>query len=56
MQKLLAIIILSLYVITPSQADDSTDFQLAGISLKESLLEHYSLNEIKKKNHIIFIN
>ena len=48
MRKLLAIIVLSLCFITPSQADDIRDFQIEGISLGDSSLDHFSEKEIKK--------
>tara|TARA_E500000178_G_C16807846_1_gene655553 strand:+ start:282 stop:860 length:579 start_codon:yes stop_codon:yes gene_type:complete len=47
MKKLLAIIILSLYFITSSQADDIRDFEIEGMSIGDSLLDHFSENEIK---------
>ena len=40
MKKILAIIVLSLCLITPSQADDITDFQIEGISVGDSVLDH----------------
>ena len=48
MKKLLAIIILSLCFITPSQADGIKDFQLEGMSVGDSLLDYFSESEIKK--------
>ena len=54
MKKFLVIIILNFCFVISSQADDSTDFQIAGMSLKESLLDHYRLNEIKKKKSYYF--
>ena len=52
MKKLLAIIILSLCFITPSQADDIRDFQIEGMSVGDSLLDYFSEKEIiKKKNY-----
>ena len=48
MKKLLAIIVLSLYFITSSQADDIKDFQIEGISVGESLLKHFPESEIKR--------
>ena len=42
MKKLLAIIVLSLCLITPSQGDDITDFQIEGMSLYESALNYFS--------------
>ena len=47
MKKLLATIILSLYFITPSHADDIRDFQIEGMSLGDSLLDKISEQEIK---------
>ena len=47
-KKILAIIVLSLYFITSSQADDIKDFQIEGISIGDSLLDYYSEYEIKK--------
>ena len=46
MKKLLAILILSLFLITPSQADDIRDFQIEGISIGDSALDYYSKEEI----------
>ena len=46
MKNLLAIIILSLYFITSSQADDIRDFQIEGISVGDSALDHFSKEEI----------
>jgi len=53
MKKLLAIIILSLCFITPSQADDIRDFQIEGMSVGESLLKYMTESEIKnsKRNY-----
>ena len=48
MKKILAIIILSLSFITPSQADDIRDFQIEGMSVGDSLLDYRSEEEIKK--------
>ena len=39
--------VLSFFLITPSQADDIRDFQIEGMSIGDSLLDHYSENEIK---------
>ena len=47
MKKLLAIIILSLCFITPSQANDIKDFQIEGMSIGDSLLDFMSEKEIK---------
>ena len=48
MKKLLAIIVLSLCVITSSQANDIKDFQIDGISIGDSLLDYYNEKEISK--------
>ena len=47
MKKFLRILVLSLFLITPSQADDIRDFQIEGMSLGDSLLDHFSKREIK---------
>ena len=51
MKKLLAIIILSLCFITPSQANDIRDFQIEGMSIGDSLLDYYSKDEILKRTY-----
>jgi len=51
MKKLLAIIVLSLCFITPSQADDIRDFQIEGMSIGDSLLDYYSKDEISKRTY-----
>lgn len=48
MKKLLAIIILSLCFITPSQADDIKDFQIEDISILDPLTKFISKEEILK--------
>ena len=55
MKKLLGIIILGLFLITPSQADDIQDFQIEGISIGDSLLDYFSEEEIKQKKKKGFI-
>ena len=50
MKKIFIIIIFfSLCFTIPSQADDITDFEIEGISLGDSLLDHYKLDIIKKR-------
>ena len=51
MKKFLAIFILCLCFTTPSKADESREFQISGMSLKESLLKYYSINEINKTKY-----
>ena len=46
MKKLLGILVLGLFLITPSQADDISDFQIEGMSIGDSLLDYFSENEI----------
>ena len=48
MKKLLGIVVLGLFLITPSQADDISDFEIEGMSIGDSLLKYVSLDEIKK--------
>ena len=48
MKKILVIIVLSLYLITPSQADDITDFEIDGISIGDSLNNFFNEKEISK--------
>ena len=49
MKKLLGILVLSLFLITPSWANDIRDFQIEGISIGDSLLDYMSEEEIKKE-------
>ena len=48
MKKILAIIILNICLIFPSQADDIKDFQIEGISILDSLTKFISKEEILK--------
>ena len=48
MKKLLSIIILSLCLAIPSQADDVRDFQIEGMSIGDSLLDYFSEKEISE--------
>tara|TARA_Y100000310_G_scaffold95390_1_gene93197 strand:- start:238 stop:801 length:564 start_codon:yes stop_codon:yes gene_type:complete len=51
MKKFLAILILILTFQTPSQADDIRDFQIEGMSVGDSLLDYFSLNEISENTN-----
>ena len=51
MKKLLGILVLGLFLITPSQADDIRDFQIEGMSLGDSLLDYMSKDQIKSKKN-----
>tara|TARA_Y100000816_G_C26069772_1_gene562573 strand:- start:850 stop:1437 length:588 start_codon:yes stop_codon:yes gene_type:complete len=54
MKKLLVTIVLSLCFTTPSQADDIKDFQIEGISIGDSLLNYYNVNEINNFKKTIY--
>ena len=47
MKKLLEILVLGLFLIAPSWADDIKDFQIEEISVGDSLLDHFSKKEVK---------
>ena len=47
-KKLLGILILGLFLITPSQADDIRDFQIEGVNIGDSLLDYFSEEKIKE--------
>lgn len=46
MKKFFVIIILSLRIITPSQADDVQNFQIEGMNIGDSLLDYFSTKQI----------
>ena len=46
MKKLLGILVLGLFLTTPSQADDIRDFQIEGMSIGDSALDYFSEEEI----------
>ena len=48
MKKLLGILVLGLFLITPSRADDIRNFQIEGISIGDSLLDIATEKEINK--------
>ena len=54
MKKLLGIVVLGLLLITPSYADDISDFQIEGMSIGDSLLDFFSEEEIKKNKTKMF--
>ena len=47
MKKLLGILVLGLFLMTPSQADDIRDFQIEGISIGDSALDYLSKDKIQ---------
>ena len=54
MKKLLAIIVLSLWFMLPSKADDITDFQIEGMGIGDSLLDYFSSNKIKDADKLFY--
>ena len=46
MKKLLAILVLGLLLITPSQADDIRDFEIEGMSIGDNALDFFSKSDI----------
>ena len=46
MKKLLVILVLGLFLITPSFADDISDFEIEGMSIGDSMLDYFSKSEI----------
>jgi hypothetical protein len=56
MKKILAILLLSLWFTTQSQADDIKDFQIEGMSIGDSALDFYSEKEILQKKSKTFNN
>ena len=48
MKKLLAIVVLGLFLITPSWADDISEFQIEGMSIGDNALDYFSKNQIEE--------
>ena len=48
MKKLLGILVLGLLLITPSKADDISDFEIEGMSIGDSLLDYFGEDQIKE--------
>ena len=48
MKKLLGIVVLGLFLITSSWADDISDFEIEGMSIGDSLLNNFTEREIKE--------
>ena len=54
MKKLLGIVVLGLLLITvPSHASDIQDFEIGGITIKDSLLDHFNDKKISTYKKII---
>ena len=56
MKKLLGILVLGLFLITPSYADDIRDFQIEGMSIGDSLLDYFSKSKIKNNEQEYYSN
>ena len=54
MKKLLGILALGLFLITPSQADDIRDFQIEGMSIGDSALNYFTEEEIEEGEKIFY--
>ena len=54
MKKLLGILVLGLFLITPSWADDIRDFQIEGMSIGDSLLDYVTKDEIEKRKRYFY--
>ena len=54
MKKLLEILVLCLFLITSSKADDISDFQIEGMSIGDSLLDYMSEEEIKANTYDVY--
>ena len=52
MKKLLGIIVLGLFLITPTQADDIRNFQIEGMSVGDSALDYFTKEEIKNNESV----
>ena len=50
MKKLLGIIVLSLLLSVASKADDISNFEIEGISIGDSALDHFNINQIKNNS------
>lgn len=50
MKKLLGILVLGLFLITPSQANDISDFEIEGMSIGDSALNFFSKQDIKENS------
>ena len=51
MKKFLVILVLGLFLIVPSQANDIRDFQIEGISIGDSLLDHFDKELIETEKY-----
>ena len=51
MKKFLWIMVLGLFLITSSRADNLSDFQIEGMSIGDSLLDYFSEKVIEKNKY-----
>jgi len=54
MKKLLGIVVLGLFLITPSSADDIREFEIEGMSIGDSALDFFSESEIKNNKRYMY--
>ena len=54
MKKLLGMLVLGLFLITPSQADDIREFEIEGMSIGDSALDFFSESEIKNNMRYMY--
>ena len=54
MKKFLAILVLGLFLITPSWADDIRDFQIEGMSIGDSALDYFTKEELNNALDITY--
>tara|TARA_B100000941_G_C28293116_1_gene442554 strand:- start:46 stop:624 length:579 start_codon:yes stop_codon:yes gene_type:complete len=54
MKKILIIIVLNLLIINPSKAENITEFQIEGISLYDSALNHFSKTKIENSPKVTY--
>ena len=59
MKKLLGILVLGLFLITPSKADDISEFEIEGMSIGDSALDFFSeeqINNLVSRDLISFLS
>ena len=54
MKKIIVFCVLNFFFINPSQANDITDFQIEGISLYDSALQHFSKTKIENSGKVAY--
>ena len=56
MKNILVIFLLTLVLQTWTKADDISDFEIEGISIGDSLLDHFSKERVDKKGQALYPN